>query len=82
MCAVSLSVKAKDAILRAVGDLTQVLKGQPVVKGETRTAIDLLLHIFKTISNTNKSPTDIHQEEMAKAAVNRADPEYDEEESI
>ena len=76
------TVAAIDAILRAAYDLTHVLKDRPAVKGETRAAVDLLMDIFKKVGDTKKSPTDIHREDMAKAAANRADSEYDEEEGI
>ena len=77
-----LTVTVTDAILRTTDDLTYVLKDRLAVKGETRAVVGLLMDIFKEIGDTEKSPTDIHQEDMSKAATNRADSGYDEVEGI
>ena len=46
------AVTVTDAILCAAYDLTQVLKGRLVVKGETRVDVDLLMNVSKTVGNT------------------------------
>ena len=40
-------VTPTDAILRATQDLCNVLKGKRALKGETRSAVDMLVDIFK-----------------------------------
>ena len=59
-----------DAILRATQDLCDVLKGKRIVKGETRSAVDMRVVVFKGYkgepTNTNK-----HQEKTKKAALNK-----------
>ena len=76
------AVAVIDAVLRTADDLMHVLKGQPIVKGETRAAVDLLMDIFKKVGGTKKSLMDIHQDDMAKSTANRANSEYDKEEGI
>jgi hypothetical protein len=70
------AVTVIDAVLRAADDLLHVFRGQPIVKGETSSAVDLLMDIFKKIGDTKKSLMDIHQDDMANSTANRANSEY------
>ena len=59
-----------DAILRATQDLCNVLKGKRTLKGETRTAIGMLIDIFR-VYKCKPTNIDHQREEMRKAAENK-----------
>ena len=54
-----------DAILRASDDLGQILKGVLPVKGDTRTAVDLLVEIFTTIAKKD-TPIDVQRKKTCQ----------------
>ena len=49
------AVTPLDAVLRASDDLCEILKGKPTVKGETRTAVDMLIDIFIKAGGNDKT---------------------------
>ncbi len=58
-----------DALLQASAELCEALKGSSSdIKGETKTAIDMLIDIFKKAATEATSATDDQQSAMAKAA--------------
>ena len=59
-----------DAILRATQDLCNVLKGKRALKGETRSAVDMLVDIFKGYEG-EPTTIDEHQNRMKIAAENK-----------
>ena len=69
-----------DAILRAADDLISVLKGKQVIKGATRSAIDLLVDILRGYEG---EPTKIEDQraQMEKAAEAKAQSEKEESEA-
>ena len=70
-------VTQADAILRATDDLINVLKGKKVIKGATRSAVDLLVDILKGYEG---EPTKIgeQRDKMKKAAELKAQSEDEE----
>ena len=55
------TVTASDAILRASDDLCQALRKVVPEKGETRSAIDHLMKIFKDEAKKAETPTDVQR---------------------
>ena len=65
------AVTLTDAILRALDDLTQLLKGLPPVKGDIRKAFDLLMEIFKNKGAEEETSTDTQRANMHRTAVEK-----------
>ena len=65
------AVTVTDTIVQALADLYQVLNGLPPVKGDIRTAVELLMDIFKTFRSKEETETDAQQKWSAKAADER-----------
>ena len=65
-------VTQSDAVLKATDDICKLLKGSAPVKGEVRTAIDMLMDIFSEQNEKGiATPTDDHRERMARAHANK-----------
>ena len=65
-------VTQSDAVLRAIDDLCELLKGKVPIKGEVRTSVDMLMEIFSEQNEKGiDTPTDKHRERMAGAQANR-----------
>ena len=65
------SVTPIDAVFRASEDLCQILKGLPPVKGDTRTAVDMLMDIFKNVGPKDETEVDKQHSRMGAAAEAR-----------
>jgi len=65
-------VTETDAIVRATDDLCELLRGKVPVKGELRTAVDLLMEIFSDKNREDPtSPTDEQRNMMSEAHANK-----------
>ena len=62
------AVTAVDAIVLVSEDLSQVLTGLWPVKGETRTAVKLLMEIFNNVEIEEETETDAQRTKMSKEA--------------
>ena len=58
-----------DAVLRASDNLCQILKGLPPVKGKTRTAVDMLMNIFKNVGAKDETKVNKQRSRIGAAAV-------------
>ena len=65
------AVTSADAIVLASEDLCQALKGLPPVKGDTRTAVELLMDIFKGVGSEEETETDVQRKRMTEASTER-----------
>jgi hypothetical protein len=59
------SVTAADAIVLASEDLCQVLKDLPPAEGEKRTAVELLMEIFKGVGDKEETETNAQRSKWA-----------------
>ena len=65
-------VTQADALLRATDDVCDLLRGKVPVKGDVRTALDMLMDIFsEQAEKTITTPTDTHREQRSRAHANR-----------
>ena len=76
------SVTPLDAVVQASDDLCKLLKGLPPVKGEMRTAVDLLMDIFRQVDSSEASEIDIQRANQGKAAAQRQTSEQQELEGV
>ena len=65
------AVTESDALLRGADDIVQALKGSEPVKGETRTAIDHLIDMFKKGAKASRTKFDDHRHRVNDAAAMR-----------
>ena len=72
------SVTPLDAIVQASDDLCSVLKGRPAVKGDMRTAVELLMDIFRQVDDKEKTDVDIQRANQGHAAAQRETTEQEE----
>ena len=72
------SVTPLDAIVQASDDLCSVLKGRPSVKGNMRTAVELLMEIFRQVDDKEKTDVDIQRANQGHAAARRETTEQEE----
>ena len=59
------SVTPLDGILRASDNLCDVLQGTPSVKGQVRTAVDMLMDIFNNVGKKDENEVDNQRANMS-----------------
>jgi hypothetical protein len=65
------TVTAADALVQAPEEMCQVLKGLSPIKGETRTAVELLVDIFKKVGSEEETDVDAQRKQVGEAANKR-----------
>ena len=66
------SVTPACVVLRVPDDLCDVLQGTPSVKGQVRTAVDMLMDIFKNVGPKDETDIDKQRARMGAAAEARS----------
>ena len=66
-CLTQPSVTPLDAVLRTSDDVCDVLRGTPSVKGQIRTAVDMLMDIFNNVDKKDESEVDNQRSNMSAA---------------
>ena len=71
-CLTQPSVTPLDAVLRTSDDVCDVLRGTPSVKGQIRTAVDMLMDIFNNVDKKDENEVKIPRANMSAAAEARS----------
>ena len=78
----TIAVTPLDAVVQASDDLCDLLKGLPPVKDEMRTAVELLMDIFRQVDSSEASKIDIQRANQGNAAAQRKTFEQQELEGV